>query len=88
MYIFCGIVGLPWTANRDDIRQFLSDIKHIEDDNIVLCFNQEGRPNGEAFVALRTEEEFNKAKAHNKQHLKNRFGSQMYKIIQSTLQLI
>lgn len=62
--------GLPWSATVDDITKFLGDegIRKVH-----LTLSKEGRPSGEAFVELETEEDLQHAEAKDKEHMGSRY---------------
>lgn len=50
--------GLPWSCSADEVQRFFSDCK-IQNGAQGICFiyTREGRPSGEAFVELESEDE-------------------------------
>ncbi|KAH1001281.1 hypothetical protein HUJ04_013512 [Dendroctonus ponderosae] len=62
--------GLPWSATPDDISKFLGDegVKRVH-----LTLSKEGRPSGEAFVELETEEDLQRAESKDKEHMGSRY---------------
>ncbi|XP_050296464.1 heterogeneous nuclear ribonucleoprotein H2-like isoform X2 [Anthonomus grandis grandis] len=62
--------GLPWSATADDITKFLGEdgIKRVQ-----LTLSKEGRPSGEAFVELETEEDLHRAEKKDKDHMGSRY---------------
>ncbi|CAG9764928.1 unnamed protein product [Ceutorhynchus assimilis] len=62
--------GLPWSATVDDILKFLGDIGV---DKVHLTLSKEGRPSGEAFVELETEEDLMRAEEKDKKHMGSRY---------------
>jgi len=68
--VFIRLRGLVWSATEDDVKTFLHDCNVKE---VVITTNRRGKPSGNAFVHLENEEDVDKAKAHNKEHLRERF---------------
>lgn len=62
--------GLPWSATADDISKFLGEegIRKIH-----LTLSKEGRPSGEAFVEMETEEDLQRAETKDKEHMGSRY---------------
>lgn len=50
--------GLPWSCSADEVQRFFSDCK-IQNgaQGIRFIYTREGRPSGEAFVELESEDE-------------------------------
>eukprot|EP00092_Neocalanus_flemingeri_P005364 GFUD01005780.1.p1 GENE.GFUD01005780.1~~GFUD01005780.1.p1 ORF type:complete len:453 (-),score=128.18 GFUD01005780.1:40-1398(-) len=67
---FIRLRGLVWSATEEDIKTFLHDCNVKE---VVLTTNDRGRPTGNAFVHLDTEADVEKAMAHNREYLRERF---------------
>eukprot|EP00092_Neocalanus_flemingeri_P050707 GFUD01058716.1.p1 GENE.GFUD01058716.1~~GFUD01058716.1.p1 ORF type:complete len:153 (+),score=49.40 GFUD01058716.1:33-461(+) len=67
---FILLRGLVWSATEEDIKTFLHDCNVKE---VVLTTNDRGRPTGNAFVHLDTEADVEKAMAHNREYLRERF---------------
>eukprot|EP00092_Neocalanus_flemingeri_P057764 GFUD01068728.1.p1 GENE.GFUD01068728.1~~GFUD01068728.1.p1 ORF type:complete len:695 (+),score=186.75 GFUD01068728.1:59-2086(+) len=67
---FIRLRGLVWSATEEDIKTFLLDCNVKE---VVLTTNDRGRPTGNAFVHLDTEADVEKAMAHNREYLRERF---------------
>eukprot|EP00092_Neocalanus_flemingeri_P009845 GFUD01010609.1.p1 GENE.GFUD01010609.1~~GFUD01010609.1.p1 ORF type:complete len:665 (+),score=138.94 GFUD01010609.1:239-2233(+) len=67
---FLHLKGLVWTATEDDIKKFLNDCNVKE---VVLTTNDRGKPSGDAFVHLDNEGDVQKAMAHNREYLRERF---------------
>ncbi|KAH9495430.1 Heteroproteinous nuclear ribonucleoprotein H [Bulinus truncatus] len=66
--------GLPWSCKPDEIVHFLREcnIKNGEK-GIHFTFSREGRPSGEAFVELESEEDATNALAQNNEHIGSRY---------------
>ncbi|GMT24451.1 hypothetical protein PFISCL1PPCAC_15748 [Pristionchus fissidentatus] len=62
--------GLPFSSKEKDIRTFLGDCKVT---CVSLPMNHEGRPSGEGFVGLKTEEDVEAALAKNKELIQTRY---------------
>lgn len=66
--------GLPYSAKTKDILQFLSDCQVANGEKSVhFTFVSDGRPSGEAFVELLSEEDVSKALAHHNEHMGRRY---------------
>jgi len=62
--------GLVWSATENDIRSFLHDCTVKE---VIIMKNEQGRPTGEAIVHLVSKADLQKALAHNRKYLRERF---------------
>eukprot|EP00092_Neocalanus_flemingeri_P014180 GFUD01015299.1.p1 GENE.GFUD01015299.1~~GFUD01015299.1.p1 ORF type:complete len:615 (+),score=191.67 GFUD01015299.1:130-1974(+) len=67
---FSKLSGLVWTATEEDIKNFLHDCKIRE---VVITTNERGKPSGNAFVHFASKDDTEKAKAHNRENLRERF---------------
>ena len=67
---FIRLRGLVWTAKEEDIKTFLHDCKVKK---VVITTNERGKPSGDAFVQLESKVDVEKAKAHNREYLRERF---------------
>ena len=66
--------GLPYSAQTKDIISFLSDCQIANGDSGVhFTFVADGRPSGEAFVELQSEDDVSKALAHHNEHMGRRY---------------
>ncbi len=66
--------GLPYSATRLDIKELLNDCKIVNaDKGVTFTFLEDGRPSGEAFVDLATEDDVTKALEHNNEHMGRRY---------------
>ena len=66
--------GLPYSAQTKDIIQFLADAQVANGDaGIHFTFVADGRPSGEAFVELQSEEDVSKALEHHNEHMGRRY---------------
>lgn len=75
--------GLPWSTTVDEIANFFSDCKFKEGhESVHLTLTREGRPSGEAYIELETEEDLEKALKKDKQHMGKRYiEGQFYLIL-------
>ncbi|CAH0765227.1 unnamed protein product [Bemisia tabaci] len=66
--------GLPWSATTDDILKFLEgcNIKNGRA-GVYVTMSPEGRPSGEAYVELETEEDLENACKKDKEHMGPRY---------------
>jgi len=67
---YVKLSGLPWKATEDEIGSFLVDCKVAE---VVIIYNDRGRPSGDAVVKLLKEEDLENALKCNRNYLHNRF---------------
>ena len=66
--------GLPYSATARDILNLMHDCKvHDGEKGIRFSFGPDGRPSGEAFVELVSEEDVSKALGHNNEHMGKRY---------------
>uniref|UniRef100_A0A2K6L380 RRM domain-containing protein n=1 Tax=Rhinopithecus bieti TaxID=61621 RepID=A0A2K6L380_RHIBE len=66
--------GLPWSCSADEMMCFFSDLK-IQNgtSGIRFIYTREGRPSGEAFVELESEEEVNLALKKGRETMGHRY---------------
>ncbi|GLG99799.1 RNA-binding protein fusilli, partial [Gryllus bimaculatus] len=66
--------GLPWSTSADEIRKFFSDcnIKHGKL-GIHMTMSREGRPSGEAYVEMETDEDIERAIKKDRDHMGHRY---------------
>ena len=66
--------GLPWSTSVDEIANFFSDCE-FKDGNasVHLTLTREGRPSGEAYIEVASEEDVEKALKKDKQHMGKRY---------------
>lgn len=66
--------GLPYSTTADEIIKFLSGCE-IDggESGVHFTFSREGRPSGEAFVELASEEDVANATAQNNEHIGSRY---------------
>ncbi|XP_051896806.1 heterogeneous nuclear ribonucleoprotein H3-like isoform X2 [Pristis pectinata] len=68
------IRGLPWSCTADEVLRFFSDCKILNGTaGIHFTYLREGRPSGEAFVQLETEEDVKCALAKDRESMGHRY---------------
>jgi len=68
------IRGLPWSASQDEVAAFLEDCNVVDGKNgIHFTYVRDGRPSGEAYVEMASEDDLEKALSKNKQHMGKRY---------------
>ncbi|XP_006824910.1 heterogeneous nuclear ribonucleoprotein H3-like isoform X2 [Saccoglossus kowalevskii] len=66
--------GLPWSATADEVRSFFKGCKIAETENgIKFTYTREGRPSGECFIELETEEDVKVALERHNDHMGHRY---------------
>ncbi|GCB65729.1 heterogeneous nuclear ribonucleoprotein H-like isoform X1 [Scyliorhinus torazame] len=66
--------GLPWSCTADEVLHFFSDCKILNGTGgIHFTYLREGRPSGEAFVQLETEEDVKRALAKDRESMGHRY---------------
>ena len=66
--------GLPYSATARDVLNLIHDSKVVDGEKGVrFTFAPDGRPSGEAFVELTSEEDVSKALGHNNEHMGKRY---------------
>ncbi|XP_052235434.1 heterogeneous nuclear ribonucleoprotein F-like isoform X2 [Dreissena polymorpha] len=65
--------GLPWSSSPDDIYSFFGDSVNIVPDGVHFTFSREGRPSGECFVEVVSEQDVEKALERHKDHMGQRY---------------
>ncbi|XP_066572487.1 heterogeneous nuclear ribonucleoprotein H isoform X1 [Amia ocellicauda] len=66
--------GLPWSCSVDEVQRFFSDCKIANDaTSIHFTYTREGRPSGEAFVELETEEDLKIAVKKDRETMGHRY---------------
>lgn len=67
--------GLPWNSTVKDILDFLKECEVVDGEKGVhlAISHRDGRPNGEAFVELASQEDLDKAFEYNKNILGHRY---------------
>lgn len=66
------IRGLPWSATKEEIENFFKGC-NIKPNGIHMTLSREGRPSGEAYVEMVSEEDFKKGLDKNNQHMGHRY---------------
>ncbi|KAG9344352.1 hypothetical protein JZ751_011021 [Albula glossodonta] len=68
------IRGLPWSCTQEEVASFFSDCDIIGGVNgVCFTFSKEGRPSGEAFVELKTADDFKNAIAKDRKYMGHRY---------------
>lgn len=68
------IRGLPWSASQDEVASFLGDTGIVGGkDGVHFTFVRDGRPSGEAYIEMESEEDVERALSKNKQHMGKRY---------------
>ncbi|KAJ8013700.1 hypothetical protein DPEC_G00032510 [Dallia pectoralis] len=68
------IRGLPWSCTQEEVAGFFSDCNIIGKVNgVCFTFSKEGRPSGEAFVELKTADDFKNAIAKDRKYMGHRY---------------
>ncbi|UYV77744.1 HNRNPH1, partial [Cordylochernes scorpioides] len=66
--------GLPWSATKEEILNFFSDCNIVGGtEGIHMTFSKEGRPSGEAYVEMDSEEDVRLGLEKNNAHLGHRY---------------
>ncbi|XP_020383569.1 heterogeneous nuclear ribonucleoprotein H3-like isoform X3 [Rhincodon typus] len=66
--------GLPWSCTADEVLRFFSDCKILNGTaGIHFTYLREGRPSGEAFVQLESEEDVKRALAKDRESMGHRY---------------
>ncbi|XP_051790126.1 heterogeneous nuclear ribonucleoprotein H1, like isoform X7 [Erpetoichthys calabaricus] len=66
--------GLPWSCSTEEVQRFFSDCKIVNDAaGIHFTYTREGRPSGEAFVELETEEDLKIAVKKDRETMGHRY---------------
>ncbi|MBN3324335.1 HNRH2 protein, partial [Atractosteus spatula] len=68
------IRGLPWSCTQEEVAGFFSDCNIVGGVNgVCFTYSKEGRPSGEAFVELKTAEDFKNAIAKDRKYMGHRY---------------
>ncbi|XP_066549485.1 heterogeneous nuclear ribonucleoprotein H3 isoform X1 [Amia ocellicauda] len=68
------IRGLPWSCTQEEVAGFFSDCNIVGGVNgVCFTYSKEGRPSGEAFVELKTAEDFKNAVAKDRKYMGHRY---------------
>ncbi|KAM9325152.1 heterogeneous nuclear ribonucleoprotein H3 [Gastrophryne carolinensis] len=66
--------GLPWSCTREEVLEFFSDCGIVDGiDGINFTMSKEGRPSGEAFISLESQEELKKALEKDRKYMGHRY---------------
>ncbi|KAH0629824.1 hypothetical protein JD844_012230 [Phrynosoma platyrhinos] len=66
--------GLPWSCSADEVQRFFSECKILNGSSGVrFIYTREGRPSGEAFVELETEEDVKLALKKDRETMGHRY---------------
>ncbi|XP_053720340.1 heterogeneous nuclear ribonucleoprotein H3 isoform X2 [Synchiropus splendidus] len=68
------IRGLPWSCTPEEVASFFSDCDIVgKVDGVCFTFSKEGRPSGEAFIEVKTSEDFKNALAKDRKYMGHRY---------------
>uniref|UniRef100_A0A8D2ZTD5 Heterogeneous nuclear ribonucleoprotein H3 (2H9) n=1 Tax=Scophthalmus maximus TaxID=52904 RepID=A0A8D2ZTD5_SCOMX len=68
------IRGLPWSCSQEEVASFFSDSDIIGKVNgVCFTYSKEGRPSGEAFIELKSAEDFKDALAKDRKYMGHRY---------------
>ena len=71
--------GLPWSTTVDEIVNFFGDVKLMDGkDSVHMTLTREGRPSGEAYIELASEEDLEQALAKDRQNMGKRYIEGMF----------
>ncbi len=66
--------GLPWSTTVEEVKDFFSGVQFSEGDSSVhLTMTRDGRPSGEAYVELASEEDVEAALKMDRKHMGKRY---------------
>ncbi|XP_028298875.1 heterogeneous nuclear ribonucleoprotein H3 [Gouania willdenowi] len=66
--------GLPWSCTQEEVASFFSDCDIVgKESGVCLTYSKEGRPSGEAFMELKTAEDFKLALAKDRKFMGHRY---------------
>ncbi|XP_063059831.1 heterogeneous nuclear ribonucleoprotein H1, like isoform X3 [Engraulis encrasicolus] len=66
--------GLPWSSSVDEVSRFFSDVKVANNGTAIhFTYTREGRPSGEAFVELDTEDDLKIALKKDRESMGHRY---------------
>ncbi|XP_014211583.1 heterogeneous nuclear ribonucleoprotein H2 [Copidosoma floridanum] len=66
--------GLPWSTTVDEIMEFFGECKITRGKaGVHMTTSREGRPSGEAYIEMDTEEDIEKACKRNRDHMGHRY---------------
>lgn len=80
--------GLPWSTTVDEILQFFNDCR-IKDGKlgIHMTMSREGRPSGEAYVEMESDEDIEKACKKDRDHIGHRY-IEVFKVKRSEMEWV
>nr|XP_061796087.1 heterogeneous nuclear ribonucleoprotein H-like isoform X1 [Nerophis lumbriciformis] len=68
------IRGLPWTCTQEEVASFFSDCDIVgKVDGVCFTYSREGRPSGEAFIELKTSDDFKNALCKDRKYMGHRY---------------
>uniref|UniRef100_A0A3B5M3L6 RRM domain-containing protein n=1 Tax=Xiphophorus couchianus TaxID=32473 RepID=A0A3B5M3L6_9TELE len=68
------IRGLPWNCSRDEVASFFSDCDIVGGvSGVCLTYTKEGRATGEAFIELKTADDYKNALAKDRKYMGHRY---------------
>ncbi|XP_039984188.1 heterogeneous nuclear ribonucleoprotein H3 [Xiphias gladius] len=68
------IRGLPWSCTQEEVASFFSDCDIVGKVNgVCFTYSKEGRPSGEAFIELKTAEDFKNALSKDRKYMGHRY---------------
>ncbi|XP_049572919.1 heterogeneous nuclear ribonucleoprotein H3 isoform X1 [Syngnathus scovelli] len=68
------IRGLPWTCTQMEVASFFSDCDIVGKVNgVCFTYSKEGRPSGEAFIELKTSDDFKNALCKDRKYMGHRY---------------
>ena len=66
--------GLPWSTTVDEVVNFFDNVEFKNgNDSVHLTQTREGRPSGEAYIEVATEEDLETALEKDKKHMGKRY---------------
>nr|XP_057945031.1 heterogeneous nuclear ribonucleoprotein H3 [Doryrhamphus excisus] len=68
------IRGLPWSCTQEEVAGFFSDCDIMGKINgVCFTYSKEGRPSGEAFIELKTSDDFKNALSKDRKYMGHRY---------------
>ncbi|XP_013857300.1 heterogeneous nuclear ribonucleoprotein H3 [Austrofundulus limnaeus] len=68
------IRGLPWNCTQEEVASFFSDCEIVGNvDGVCLTYSKDGRSTGEAFIELKTSEDYKNALAKDRKYMGHRY---------------
>ncbi|XP_008308812.1 heterogeneous nuclear ribonucleoprotein H3 isoform X2 [Cynoglossus semilaevis] len=66
--------GLPWSCTQEEVASFFSDCDIVGKVNgVCFTYSKEGRPSGEAFIELKTADDFKSALSKDRKYMGHRY---------------